>query len=157
MSNSLLGFPLEAALDKITWGAPKSSSKPASAVAKIVFFGRGEKLSTSDVGAIPLAWQWSKEPAMMEKLSGEQGPVWVVRGEDLRSPSHHGQFDVSAYAMARDTIGSIFREAQNFEVVQGVYGGKNEEEFKGALVGIEIASYRFKNLWRGTSRGFVLL
>jgi leucyl aminopeptidase len=147
MSNSLFGFPLDAALDKITWSAPKMQKDSRSAIAKVVFFGRGEKLSTAEVGAVPLNWQWSKEPAMIEKLSGEQGPVWVVKSEDLKMAHHHGQFDVSAYSMARDTVGSIFREAQGFETFHFIYIGKDEAELKGALVGMEIASYRFKNLW----------
>ncbi len=145
MSNSLLGFHSQSLLSTCRWERPSQQGISA----EVIFFGFKEKVKSQDLGEIPLSWQ---KPAgatlpLIHKFSGPKGPVWVVKMDFPINKEHHGQFQVSTYAAARDTMGALFREVSAFENIHIKYIGKDQQEFCGLVCGIEIAQYRFKNYW----------
>lgn len=144
MSNSLLGFHSQSVLSTCHWGeAPQKSL-----LAQVFFFGAKEKVQLKEI-EIPLSWQkpQSDKFPLIQKVAGEKGPVWIVKLEVPRNSEHQGQFQVSAFAAARDVMGSVYRELSVFENIHISYIGKDFEEFSGLVCGIEMAQYRFKNYW----------
>ncbi|MBY0316258.1 MAG: leucyl aminopeptidase family protein [Bdellovibrionales bacterium] len=152
MSNELLQGPLKSFLDQTKWGVAASSVKSSSkatpsATAEIFYFGCKEKYDAKKV--TPPLVQRSTSPAqpLIDKYATSTGMVWVISAQQVKHLTHSGQFDISAYAMARDTMGGVFREAQSIENIELTYIGSDEMEFKGLIVGMEIARYRFRECW----------
>jgi len=145
MSNSMLGFTSESPLSQVQWGAPKG---PAP-IARVYVTGKSQALKDKDLGALPFSWQSQKEyqTPLIQKYTTEQGPLFVAQIDPPANRHHNRQFELSAYGMARDTVGALIRETAAFETVHIKYLGKDAEEFKGLVVGLEISYYRFKNLW----------
>lgn len=145
MSNSLLGFTSDTSLSQVQWGAPKKNETTA----RIFVTGRSHPLKEKDLGALPIAWQSKQEyqSALVQKYATEQGPLWVVQIDPPVSPQHYGQFEMTPYTMARDTLGAVVRETSQFENLNIKYFGSSAEEFKGIVVGLEVSQYRFKNQW----------
>lgn len=150
MSNVLLQGALKSFLDQAVWGISNStkigSKALPKATAEIFYFGCKEKFDAKKVTP-PLVQRSSTAPTMIDKYITSHGMVWVISAQNYKTSSHHGQFDPSPYAMARDTLGGILREAQALEAIEFTYIGADEMEFKGALVGLEMARYRFKESW----------
>ncbi len=145
MSNGLLGFHAQSVLSQCQWGeAPQTQG-----LARIYFFGAKEKVNFKDNDLIPFEWQKPKDKnwPLIHKFASADGPVWVIKMHLPTNSAHHGQFQISGFAAARDTLGTVWREASTSEVVQIKYFGKDAEEFSGMMVGVEMAQYRFRNYW----------
>lgn len=152
MSNELLQGPLRSFLDHAKWGmsslAEKVDSKiTTKTVAEIFYFGCKEKFDAKKVTPPLVQRSSSANTPLIDKYITSTGMVWVVSAQQIKHASHNGQFDMSPYAMARDTLGGVFREAQALESIEFTYIGTDEMEFKGSVVGLEIARYRFKESW----------
>jgi len=145
MSNSLLGFTSETPLSSCHWGPPKNNEVRA----QILVVGKSHSLKDKDLGPLPVAWQSQKEfqTSLIQKYATELGPLWVVKIDPPSNNEHQKQFEMTAYTMARDTIGAVWRETQMFSDLHVKYLGKNADEFKGAMVGLEMSQYRFRNCW----------
>ena len=63
--------------------------------------------------------------------------------------THQGLFKPSPYAVARDRVGFCFHQIlkKSPRSLKVEYIGRNPEEFKGLCVGLDLAWYRFKNVW----------
>jgi leucyl aminopeptidase len=78
----------------------------------------------------------------------QSGPIWLV---PLAKPSepgiHDGYLDQSRYCLARDMVGSVFRYEQTARCKKlvVVFHGASKEEKLGALVGLELGSYTYKD------------
>jgi leucyl aminopeptidase len=96
------------------------------------------------------AWQIEQALASQNEiqvLSGKQGPIWLIRPAQLDSiPQHEGLLEKSLFAKARDTVGSVLAQAIAQKTAKLVleFHDANFEEQKGALVGLEMAAYQFK-------------
>ncbi|MBY0386169.1 leucyl aminopeptidase family protein [bacterium] len=144
MSNSLLGFHSQSLLSNCKWGEfPKDMP-----FAEVVFYGQKEKVNIKNYANIPLDWQKpGKTIPFIHKYSAEKGPVWIIKMDVPANTQHSGQFQLSSYAAARDTMGGLFREVSAWQNISIKYIGKDSNEFMGIICGIEISQYRFKNYW----------
>ena len=144
MSNELWSFSPESIFNDSTWSSPPAGTTRAHIVLK-------SKKDKWDVKTH--AWAWPigsatnvfKDPSL--KYHAANGIVWVVDLAPSSAGQHGGQFDTSPYAMARDTVGAIYREAGTFDNVFLECVSADMDVLKGAVVGIEMSRYRFKNLW----------
>lgn len=91
--------------------------------------------------------------APLLRVDGAKGPLWFLQGKDLEQKNHYGYFSPSPYAMARDMVAGVFRQAlaAKLKSVKVEYIGENEEEFLGLCVGLEMTSYKFSRLWPESS------
>lgn len=147
MSNSLWGFTGASPLDQVVFKQPHFNDEEP--LARIVYLGQGQKFKKSYLDDLAAQWQLSNKSAMIEKLTGKAGPIWLVRAEKLQRKNHGGQFDISSFTMARDTMGGVYRDFQKYKNIHFSYVGKDIEEFKGCIVGMELSQYRFRNYFDG--------
>jgi len=80
-------------------------------------------------------------------LQSEFGPVWVIKG-DLGIPhgTHHGLLDESLYSAARDVVGRFLGKIYeyNLEKLQVEFVKAKPGQITGAMVGLELASYSYR-------------
>ena len=99
-------------------------------------------------------------------LQTRRAPVWILRPRKVMMASkksaesktttehHYGLMRQSSYAFMRDRVGGLW---QSFKDLHGVkhlgifFHGCTEEEVLGALVGMEIGSYRFNHIAKSRS------
>jgi leucyl aminopeptidase len=145
MSNSLLGFHPQSILSDCQWGETQTSAP----LAQVYFFGAKESVNARLISEIPLDWQKPKDKknSLIAKFSGNRGPSWIVNIELPKAEGHHGQFQLTPFAAARDTMGAVYRDAIAFDNLEIHYIGKDAQEFYGLVCGIEMAQYRFRNYW----------
>ncbi|MCX6119076.1 MAG: leucyl aminopeptidase family protein [Proteobacteria bacterium] len=88
-------------------------------------------------------------------LQAKRGPIWVCRpktGKNLKMASGSGE--ASPYSLLRDRVGSIWGSLKDAPGVKhfGIFfHGCTPEEMMGALVGLEMASYKFTSIMKGHS------
>lgn len=77
---------------------------------------------------------------------GLRGPVWILRPRSKNSSGHQGLLDESAFAWARDQFGSLVSQfkAHQLKAVHVELIESQESQDLGALAGLEIASYNFR-------------
>lgn len=77
---------------------------------------------------------------------GQQGPVWILRPRTKNSVGHDGLIDESSYTWARDQFGSLVShfKAHHLKSVQMEFHGTEEVQDLGALIGLDVASYNFR-------------
>lgn len=82
---------------------------------------------------------------------GHQGPVWILRPRSKNSVGHQGLIDEAGYSWARDQFGSLVGQlkAHQVKTVQMEFHGTDDQQNLGALVGLEMASYNFRQLVDG--------
>ncbi len=82
---------------------------------------------------------------------GQQGPVWILRPRTKNSVGHQGLIDESSYTWARDQFGSLVShfKAHQLKAVQIEFHGTEEEQDLGALTGLDIAVYNFRQFVDG--------
>ncbi len=95
---------------------------------------------------------WEKEQARdSEKewvtFPGEQGPVWVLRPRESNPGQHSGLLSESPYAKCRDLFGTVTASLKSLGAVEVHvhFLGTSEDMELGAFVGLEMASYTFKD------------
>lgn len=144
MSNEL-GFTTESVVGNSVWSQPKGGV----ARARIILKTKKDKLKNFDESKPHLPWQSGEafQTPMIKKFHEGEGVTWVVTLDAPKVPHHNGQFEPTVYAMARDTVGALYREAAQFPQVYLDVQTLNAEIFKGAIVGMEVSQYRFKNYW----------
>jgi leucyl aminopeptidase len=145
MSNELLGFTTESVLGTCSW----SQSLGRGACARLIIKTKKDKLKGFDDSKPPLAWQSSEmfQTPMIKKFHTEKGITWVVTLDAHKVAHHDGQFEPSLYTMSRDTVGSLMRECASFPEVHLDFQTANSDVVSGAIVGVEMSLYRFKNCW----------
>ena len=117
---------------------------------KVLFVGRNGRLPASFVQTAPPSIKKKvKTGSTVESWVSNSGPVWVIQSQFVEAKSHYGLFAPSAFSMARDLMGTCFRQMTG-EPVKSMsieYSGGSADEFKGLCVGIELSQYRFKKAW----------
>lgn len=89
-------------------------------------------------------------------LQTRRAPVWIVRprktlgqavsGRGKRKTHHYGLLDQSSYAQMRDRVGGLWHSLKDTHGVKHLgifFHDCTDDEIRGALVGLELASYRF--------------
>ncbi|MCC7442391.1 MAG: leucyl aminopeptidase family protein [Bdellovibrionales bacterium] len=94
---------------------------------------------------------WQEELAARSKdetlaFETAAGPVWVVRPREGREGSISSG---SPYSTARDSVGAAARAAARYRLadLELRFAGVKEEQELGALVGLELAAYRFRDYY----------
>lgn len=77
---------------------------------------------------------------------GHHGPVWILRPRKKNSVGHEGLIDEASYTWARDQFGSLvgYFKAHQVKAVQFEFHGTEEVQDLGALVGLDMAAYNFR-------------
>lgn len=90
-------------------------------------------------------------------IQAKRGPIWLVRPK-LRANSklrtYEGAASSSSYAVMRDRMGSLWpslRDAPGVKHLGVFFHGCTDQEGMGALLGLELASYRFAPIAKGIS------
>lgn len=80
-------------------------------------------------------------------FQGEQGPVWILRPKDVTQLHHQGFLGESLYAKCRDSLGTVVAslKSANISELHLHFHGTQEEMELGAFVGLEMASYAYKD------------
>ncbi|MCB0378439.1 MAG: leucyl aminopeptidase family protein [Bdellovibrionales bacterium] len=124
------------------------SGKSFSGGCKVTFIGREQKTPKS----LKIPNEQKKELAAGSPVvswTTTAGSHWCLQAKIVESGSHYGFFSPSPFAMARDLVGGVIRQilSTSQQYISLEYVGDDEEEWKGACVGIEMAHYNFKNYW----------
>ncbi len=130
--------------------AQKGRSSAKGPIVKMVVVGRGEKVPAAFTKtAPPLVKNKVKQKASVISWESKGGKLWLLQMKTMEPQNHYGMFTPSPYTMARDLMGTCFRQIANEAPVQlnVEYIGESAEELKGLCVGIELAQYRFKKVW----------
>ncbi len=130
--------------------AQKSGSPGKGATHRMMLVGRDQKVPAAFIKSAPSSVKQeirSKNSVVSWKTSN--ATLWLVQCKTVDPHDHYGLFVPSPYAMARDLVGTCFRQIlkdkpKNFSLE---YIGESEEEFQGGCVGLELAQYRFKDVW----------
>ncbi|GIL16511.1 MAG: hypothetical protein BroJett040_02620 [Oligoflexia bacterium] len=100
-----------------------------------------------------LSWHMKQLKETISKevihFSGQEGPVWILCRKNHKGPfSHHARLEESNYAWMREQVGSVLQYAKayslkkmNFELIS-----TEDDQDLGALVGLELSAYSFKNI-----------
>lgn len=131
----------------------KKKAGPKKLSATILVFAEGaESALQQELEDLGAQWQttWltqSSQPVL--RLTGNQGPLWVVRPEKIDtgviSEAHSDRLKPSDYALYRDYTGAALAQTEEFatESIQVHFHGCSDEAVLGGLVGLDLASYRF--------------
>ncbi|MGZ3774830.1 MAG: M17 family metallopeptidase [Pseudobdellovibrionaceae bacterium] len=101
-----------------------------------------------------LSWQSSSLKESEREFMyfiGQEGPVWILRPRLKTTAGHGGLLDEAAYTWARDQFGSLVShfKAHHLKSVQIEFHGTKDSQDLGALVGLDIASYNFRQFIEG--------
>lgn len=131
----------------------KRHSKPSAIV---IVQGENNKsaLHKSLKGRVP-DWQIqtlenSSDSAV--KLSGQEGPLWVLRPylskKETRIEECGDEHSPSEFGLGRDVIGDWWQahKSENFKAIQIEFLKASRQLFKGAMAGIYLADYNFKEV-----------
>lgn len=114
------------------------------------FLGREDKRTYDRlVKAHGLKWQseaLNKNDREVVYFTGKNGPVWILRPKAQPTSTHWGILADSPYSWSRDTVGSLlsFFKAHQLKTVHMEFIGTDEQQELGALVGLEMAAYNFR-------------
>ena len=120
--------------------------------AHVVFIGQGQAIEAA-LAALDL----SLPPWLLERARGkggemlyaatEAGPLWLLMAQAKSSgAAHDGLFRVSPYGVARDLAAQVVAALaeSGLAEVNWHFSAASEAEQRGALVGLELGAYRFK-------------
>ncbi len=96
------------------------------------------------------------------EFHGNKGPIWLIRPLDLALAQkkqraldvHRGLIRPEESAKLRDLFGQLVRGISNFSILrlEVVFADATAEEIRQALIGFELASYRFNQDYFGKNR-----
>ncbi|MGZ3795504.1 MAG: leucyl aminopeptidase family protein [Pseudobdellovibrionaceae bacterium] len=115
--------------------------------------GKSKFLSLTEEHA--LNWQLpelKKNEREMVFFVGVKGPVWIIRPrKKLDSAQHQGLLEESDYAFSRDLFGGMLGhfKAHALEQIRIEYVDTDFEHELGSLVGLEMTSYNFRQVYEG--------
>lgn len=142
---SKLSPNLNGALSQISLNKKLKGPSPFT----ILYFGEKES-KTWQKAAKPYLLHWQikeieKNPTTeIHNFSGTNGYVSIVLPQYKNHSSHNGALERSLFSIGRDLVGSLAPKMKMG--VEVVFKGAHQEEFYGALVGIEIGLYKFKSV-----------
>ncbi len=101
-----------------------------------------------------LSWQadsLKKNDREFVYFVGERGPVWILKPRLKKSFGHDGLIDEASYTWARDQFGSLTAQfkAHQLKGVEIEFHGTEEIQELGALSGLDISSYSFRQFVDG--------
>jgi len=82
---------------------------------------------------------------------GRSGPVWIICQQPQSAHAQHsGLLEESSYAFAREQFGAVLTQAKALKLksLSVYFQQATSEEQSGAVVGFELASYQFLNIFK---------
>ncbi len=153
----LFGFPLTGLL----LGGPEPAApraKRGAAAAprgRLLVVGQNAKLDQTLAG-LGLDWaDWQRERLHKKRgeanlVQGREGPIWIVApvARTGVGTSHDGLFDVAPYSAVRDLVAPVATLVGDHGLTELSVEllGASEDEQLGALVGLELGAYRFRQV-----------
>ncbi len=139
-------------IKKLPWliNAQKKSASGKGPVVRMMVVGRGQKAPASFYKTAPGSVKSQiRQQNSVSSWSSSNGQNWVIQLKTVDPQNHYGLFTPSPYAMARDLVGTCFRQivGQNPRLLAVDYIGDSDEELQGLAVGLEMAQYQFKQIW----------
>ncbi len=139
-------------LDKFNLGKEPKNKKET--IGYVYFLGAGDKNKFQALAEEhALSWQMAdlkKNERELVLFTGVKGPVWILRPRKKNETSQHqGLLDESDYAASRDIFGSLFGhfKAHSVKQLRIEFIGTEFEQELGALTGMEIAAYNFRQIY----------
>lgn len=136
-------------LDQIDVALRKKSASPSG---MILVLGTENKTQLQKwLGKYAPSWQKSDLKASSRDLLhfvSSTGPVWIVSRKKPKGPySHGGRLEESDYTWYREQIGSVLNSTRMYSLksVRIEFHQTETEQELGALVGLGLASYSYKN------------
>ena len=134
-------------------GLPRAKAT-SKTKAHVVFLGQGQTVDAA-LAALDLSlppWLIERAGAKRGEIlyaATEAGPLWLLTAQAKSSaPAHDGLFRVSPYGVARDLAAQVVAALADSGLaeVNWHFHGASDAEQRGALVGLELGAYRFKQL-----------
>lgn len=143
---------LSAVIKKLPWlaSAQKKTGKGQGERTRILVVGRGAKLPAAFYKTAPSSVKAKiRKKSSVSHWQTNTGKFWLLQLQMVESKDHYGRFSPSPYAMARDLMGTCFRQILNEDPksIHVDHIGESEDEFVGLCVGMEMAHYQFKKVW----------
>ncbi|MCX7977669.1 MAG: leucyl aminopeptidase family protein [Bdellovibrionaceae bacterium] len=127
------------------------TARANKAIGRVWVFGAADKTKASEIirrEAPP--WQRKSLLGVEREVlyfAGRHGPVWILQRHSRPSGTHYGLLDDSDYTWARDQVGGLLSHFRLFNLEQVClhFCGSSERQELGALVGLELAAYSFRD------------
>ncbi len=139
-----MNFKIESCLDL------KAKSKDLKKITARVVITTKESLNETQITFSDELHPWQLEDlgkSTKQLISGTKGPIWFITLNSKVDETHQGQISETEYALSRETIGSVTKEIVDSSAKEVIFDfyGCSKEVLKGAIVGLELALYRFEN------------
>lgn len=135
----------------------KSSARPA---AQVYFLGQSDSHFVEElIQSKAPAWQKqilsSQDRELIYFISSE-GPYWIFKPNPLADRSHTLELADSEYSWSRDSLGTLLPQLKAHQVKEAHvhFRGTSAAQDLGALVGMQISSYSFKDQVAGRPSEF---
>jgi leucyl aminopeptidase len=134
---------------------PRAKGKgPAGARGRVLVVSASAGLDAAFAEAGYELPAWQRERIMKRRgepqlLATADGPLWIVTPVSRPAPgSHGGLLDPSPYGALRDACGMLATQIGEFGLTELVVRlvGTTDDEALGALVGLELGAYRFRQV-----------
>lgn len=124
----------------------------------IYYVGRNDTETVAEIiSETALSWQISGLLSNLGKKDvthyvGETGPVWIISQKKSEFKGHEGLLDESFYSFSRDTFGALLNpiKSHNLDILNIHFIGTSDLQELGALVGLDVAVYNFKQFMKET-------
>jgi leucyl aminopeptidase len=143
-------------IQKASWsGATFPSITKAKGVKGFCYvLGSGQsKALTQILQKMGPRWQQDVLKGLSERevihFSGNQGPVWIWHRQSKKgNSSHFGRLEDSDYTWYRDQVGAVLGFSKAYQVKNLFFEfiGTEESQELGALVGLDLAAYNYKQV-----------
>jgi leucyl aminopeptidase len=147
MSQKIFGYDAKGVLGNADITGKK---KAGNSVHGRIFYVGVKGKSTEVVSKLTGIADWQlkrakKSNADLAQLTSDKGPVWILNAKASKSGNHDGLLDKSPYSIARELMGTLAIRvgAHDLGEIHVQFVSADDEEKLGALVGIEVASYRY--------------
>jgi leucyl aminopeptidase len=155
-SYDLLRASIPALTDRIKTTASK---KPKGILGQVFVIGLDDRNQVKSlIRQYSSPWQTAhlEEQSSREVIhfSGNSGPVWIFCRRSKQGPvSHQGSLEDSSFSWHRDQVGPVFGFCKAYQVqfLQIQFLNTEASQETGALVGLELAAYTYKNVSEGKS------
>ncbi len=150
----VFGYELKAWSDKAS--STKKNTANNQRIGRIYFFGKATstnqiKKQLADANVAEWVLDWKSESSHGDKieLQGEEGPIWIVKGQPEKGLGHHKHMlDKSSFGRARDLMGSLVSGIVDYNLNKLFieFVRVTEDQVYGAMTGLEVGVYRFKRV-----------
>lgn len=134
---------------KIDSSLAKSSVKGLKKITTRVVITTKQALKETELTFSDELHPWQLEDlgkSTKQVISGTKGPIYFIVLDATEDQTHAGLLEQSEYALARETVGSMITEVASTKAKEVIFDfyGCSTDVINGAIVGVELALYRFE-------------